>query len=1391
MQRLHFIGLAMLVFMALFALACGGGGGSTASTTATTTSTYKVEGTVDNSVLTKADLSSGYEIWATQGSNSTKGAFVTSGNSSEDATYSVNMLKSAGEYTVKIVRVGTSSNVETMSSTATAVFASNVLSKSAAKGQINMFTTAAVKILAENPTFTVAKTLELMFGKDSGVTSLDSLYSDAGVVKTSGNVALPIVNNTVKLALTHLTTSVMAINLMPKDLLSTNKLAHEGFSANVIKGASSGNIDTVMRNTESLSALTGKVSASANLYNRMLSADPIGTKALVASAGNSTFEASLLTIGAQANSSNVTNLARIRQGILIQTAAATKLAALAAGANITKFDEKYNLVINSDNVIKSFITLATLNSRSSDNLIALAKDPTIAGRTGANTTLLVSSANTSKNAATAKPSGATNGNKSLSVAGMKANDPLSKQRTQVVPGSKNVKKSKGRMAGKESSVSHASKTPYARSQGSTGSCSSWAVAYYKSWQENMEEGWATSSDNVPFFSPMFLFSMQCQDKAKFNSKFPYSTELSAEILKAYGCPLDKTLPYHDFKHGENTGDIQDALENAAYAGAINTENASYKTLPEARTAVTNASDADTYGVMSAGVELSNPAAVYRASKVNGGNTIDAAYIAAARKEAARYKAGDKNTDFNYYDETSKKWLMKFDQLKEAVRAQPVVLGIEKFGGPDGTSPEQNFFYKKVDANGHGAGHAIVCIGFNDDKACPDGTKGAWLLRNSWGKDSGENGDTWLPYSAQADLITSAMTIKDMPNVRDVAVATPPKAPESVSATTDKEPITVTWNKVSGASSYKIYRKVAKGKFALAGKSDINNFTDYPRGGDYWYFVTAVNEKGESKMLPTEDGVKGTSVVAGKVATTSAVANTTVAGNATVISKDPNLTSSSSSNTTREIVMTPYLDVVAASGRSANIMVSANISIIGTSATNVLVNELTVDANTTVLHFLVSDSLQGPWTSMGYTTPAKNVVLIWEAKSEFVGDAPLLKAQFMDEAGNSSGFSNIIKLKKVEAKISDPLIKPLTMSSVTATVSSSEVGLTWTTVTGSGNADTEFVISMKDKDDAKAEWVVRGSETGSTWSDNVAPQGVNLIYAVTPVYAGIEGNVMESNAVKVAISSGNPVSIDNAAESPVTYVYDEAAKTLSFSNLVLGNYGSTSLGNTQVLVTIKAYKSTLTVNAEGELVDSAPEMLAIGTTHPNVGLSTQAASTCDNLLVTVPSEIFTTTANTLYMFSVSANTSGTEAAQEVIIDAPWTLDSALASVISEQFGVSESLTSEDGEVIDESDISDESMIEVSEELVAEIFEEVPEFAPEEVEQLVAEIAVADPTEEVAGEITESGDNTSGGNTSIGDLISGGNTSVGDLTSGGNISTGETTSSANTSAVEVSGDNLITK
>lgn len=48
------------------------------------------------------------------------------------------------------------------------------------------------------------------------------------------------------------------------------------------------------------------------------------------------------------------------------------------------------------------------------------------------------------------------------------------------------------------------------------------------------------------------------------------------------------------------------------------------------------------------------------------------------------------------------------------------------------------------------GHAIVAVGYDDEKkirneSCGKETKGALLIRNSWGSDWGEDGYGWLPY----------------------------------------------------------------------------------------------------------------------------------------------------------------------------------------------------------------------------------------------------------------------------------------------------------------------------------------------------------------------------------------------------------------------------------------------------------------------------------------------------------------------------------------------------------------------------------------------------------------------------------------------------------------------
>ncbi len=76
----------------------------------------------------------------------------------------------------------------------------------------------------------------------------------------------------------------------------------------------------------------------------------------------------------------------------------------------------------------------------------------------------------------------------------------------------------------------------------------------------------------------------------------------------------------------------------------------------------------------------------------------------------------------------------------------------------------------------------------------------------------------------------------------------PSTPTGVTATASSSYINITWNSVSGATSYKIYRSTsASGSYSYIDVSTVTRYSDYTAtaGTTYYYKVSAVNSAGES------------------------------------------------------------------------------------------------------------------------------------------------------------------------------------------------------------------------------------------------------------------------------------------------------------------------------------------------------------------------------------------------------------------------------------------------------------------------------------------------------------------------------------------------------------------
>lgn len=79
---------------------------------------------------------------------------------------------------------------------------------------------------------------------------------------------------------------------------------------------------------------------------------------------------------------------------------------------------------------------------------------------------------------------------------------------------------------------------------------------------------------------------------------------------------------------------------------------------------------------------------------------------------------------------------------------PMVLGTTWF--QDQMEPDKDGF---IHAGGKEAGgHAYLMIGAHREKKCPDGSRGAARIVNSWGRSWGENGRAWISFNDLSALI---------------------------------------------------------------------------------------------------------------------------------------------------------------------------------------------------------------------------------------------------------------------------------------------------------------------------------------------------------------------------------------------------------------------------------------------------------------------------------------------------------------------------------------------------------------------------------------------------------------------------------------------------------------
>lgn len=484
---------------------------------------------------------------------------------------------------------------------------------------------------------------------------------------------------------------------------------------------------------------------------------------------------------------------------------------------------------------------------------------------------------------------------------------------------------------------------------------------------------------------------------------------------------------------------------------------------------------------------------------------------AAVQEAKIYRCGSALT------------LKTLGELKQALTQGAVPLGLWYWGSPgNNVSPEENYIRRRSRVQKNQNGHAVLCVGYDDDKF----GEGALKFINSWGADFGEDGFSWIKYADFNDLVFAKVPYKDLTNPdnnTDPSNSTQrPEPPEDVSATDGAgNYVDITWSRVAGAQYYRILRTDTEftTPYEEIGVSYEGKYRDYPSPGvTYYYAVVGVNDLGESNHYPNSTDADGHVDIG---------------------------------SSQGEVLQTPTLDWSTNDEEGSHFIVTD------------------IDPAATAMEVFISTASEGPWKSLGWAQPGDFTLNLGD-NSEYGNKAPFVRIR----VANTEASSDLSNTAQVGENInSDVQVGQITDQVITPQESS--ILLRWVT-DGSGHFDFfeiwRYCLTNTDQGSEETnEWVKVGytnlsdtdAEGYNIYEDTTPIPGASYYYVIAPVYQGTYGQLSYSNTPYKIENSGT-----NLHLTSFQYHYEQISSPTEFPRTVVRNDGATRVDS--FTLTVLAY-----------------------------------------------------------------------------------------------------------------------------------------------------------------------------------------------------------------------------